>query len=370
MNPSSQHIVRTHFIEPAPLFSFTDLESRRTYAQQIETYIQTLFDDFRPRTEHIAAILLVNIRNLAPNGNLAPIKWGFDNHRTLKGTLNCIDAFTKHYMLLLNPNNSNDSAWAHAVPETLDLRPDHSGDIDDDYLDALTDPDLRDYPEDIDEEDKCRKRDGDVCVVTGKANPKIFWFSPSTLNNTVRNNDMTGNLAGPGGMITGAPFLVIRMPNPFCNKRKLGGSHKAWNMLCVDPALYKPLTSGLCAFKHHEDMPRLKGRFGQTFDMETDWQPLMDELQASQDKSYPPPSSFEKQPITTSGEPLRSGHVTYVTVPEQDVRHLKSAVKVHWACSMFTSLCGASGRPYLLSGKEFGNDVFQWVQDQARQEEE
>lgn len=222
--------------------------------------------------------------------------------------------------------------------------------------------------------------------MTGKANPKISWFSPSTLNNTVRNNDMTGNLAGPGGMITGAPFLVIRMPNPFCNKHKLGGSHKAWNMLCVDQALYKPLTSGLCAFKHHEDvrlvnddvevalqfywMPRLKGRFGQTFDMETDWQPLMDELQASQDKSYPPPSSFEKQPITTSGEPLRSGHVIYVTVPEQDVRHLKSAVKVHWACSMFTSLCGASGRPYLLSGKEFGNDVFQWVQDQARQEEE
>lgn len=41
-------------------------------------------------------------------------------------------------MLLLNPNNSNDSAWAHAVPETLDLRPDHSGDIDDDYLDALS----------------------------------------------------------------------------------------------------------------------------------------------------------------------------------------------------------------------------------------
>lgn len=41
-------------------------------------------------------------------------------------------------MLHLNPNNSNDSAWAHAVPETLDLRPDHSGDIDDDYLDALS----------------------------------------------------------------------------------------------------------------------------------------------------------------------------------------------------------------------------------------
>ncbi|XEU99765.1 hypothetical protein FSHL1_005052 [Fusarium sambucinum] len=117
-------------------------------------------------------------------------------------------------------------------------------------------------------------------------------------------------------------------------------------------------------------MPRTKSRFGQPFEMERDWQGLMNELQASQDKSYPPPSSFQDEPITKSGEPLQSRHLIHVTVPKQDVQYLKSAVKVHWACSMFTSLCGASGRPYLLSGKEYNDPAMQLYQDQGRQSKE
>ncbi|KAG8357733.1 hypothetical protein FVEN_g4483 [Fusarium venenatum] len=385
--------------EPEPLFSFPELELRRAYPQPLETYIRTIYEDlFRLRTEHVAAILLVNFREIKPNGALGPGNDPcavFNDPGWLKGTLNSIDAFCKRYMLHLDTENVAHQDWGHALPETLELWKGNEINTDDltsdfraqDYDSHFrTDAGLQDYPQDTVEEDKCRNRDGNVCVVTGKANPKIFWFFPSTLNNTVIRNDMTGNLAGSGELIADIDLTTIRRPNPFCNKRQLGGSHKAWNMICIDPAIYKPLTSGLCAFKHYEDaklqygnvkvalqfywMPRTKGRFGQPFDMENDWQHLMDELQASQDKSYPPPSSCENEPTTTSGEPLRSGHLIHVIVPDQDVRYLKSAVKVHWACSMFTSLCGASGRPYLLSGKEYDNPIMHRVQHQAIWEEQ
>ncbi|OBS28286.1 hypothetical protein FPOA_02227 [Fusarium poae] len=386
--------MHSDFSDPNPLFSFTDLRTQRKYAQQIEKHIQTLFRNFRLRTKHIAAILLIdNIQHIEPGGALAPMLgcW-FKNQGSLKGKLNCIDAFVKHYMLYLNPDNINGPAWAHSVPETLDIRPDSTADEEGlaafvralDYDSQFrTDNDLEDYPLGVYEEVKCRKRDEDVCVVTGNNNPKIFWFFPPTLNDTKIHNDMTGNLAGSGDFVTGVNLRADREPDPFCNMHQLGGSHKAWNMLCIDPALYNPLTSGLCAFKHFEDttlengnvevtlqfhwMPRTKGRFGKAFDMESDWQNLMDELQVSQDNNYPPPLSFQDEPITKSGEPLRSGHLIHVIVPEQDVQYLKSAVKVHWACSMFTSLCGASGRPYLLSGKEYDDPAMQCYQDQGRQ---
>ncbi|KPA44312.1 hypothetical protein FLAG1_02793 [Fusarium langsethiae] len=315
MDHPSQHIVRAYFSEPEPIFSFTDIDRRRTYAQQLEIYIQTLFGDFHLRTEHVGAILLVAIHHMAPGGVLAPKSARcFDNQASLRGALNCIDAFGKHYMLHLNPDNFVDRAWAPALQETLDLRPDNDDDNNDDDVDAFlrahdydyffrTDTDLQDYPQDIDEEAKCRKGDGDVCVEL---------VAPSRASSSRQSEDQTLSAAG---------------------------------------ANWEDLTKhGICSAS-------------------TQLSTSPSQLQASQDKSYPPPPSLENEYITKSGEPLRSGHLIHLVVPEQDAQFLKSTVKVHWACSLFTSLCGASGRPYLLSGMEYDDPAMQWVQDQARQEE-
>jgi hypothetical protein len=66
----------------------------------------------------------------------------------------------------------------------------------------------------MDEEAKCIERDGNMCVVTGKAlgDPKIFWFVPSTWNDTVEHNNTTGNLALYGHSITGAYFATRLSP--------------------------------------------------------------------------------------------------------------------------------------------------------------
>ncbi|QPC67830.1 hypothetical protein HYE67_010061 [Fusarium culmorum] len=396
MNPSSQNMTHPHFSEPEPFFSLTDFELRRTYAQRTEAHIRTLFHDFRLRTEYVAAIILNDNVYIDDYLSLDPKSYGWRNNPALlQRTLLSNDAFCKHYMLHLDSENFQDPAWILSLPERLDSHPDAV--VDDETLKAEiraldyyshfeTDPHLQDYPYDEDEETKCRKRDGEVCAVTGRANPDVFWFFPPTLNATVEQNDITGNLAWSGSFFMGSIFAAKHKSNPFCDEHKLGGSHKAWNMLCIDPILYDYLTTGFCTFKYHGDtklengdvevalqfywLPQPKARFGQVFDMKKDWQGLMDDLQEHQDKGFPPPAFWNDDCTTKSGEPLRSGHLIYVIVSEQHVEYFKSAIQVHWACSVFTSLCGASGRPYLLSGKEYEDRTMQRFQDLGRQGKE
>jgi hypothetical protein len=84
---------------------------------------------------------------------------------------------------------------------------------------------------------------------------------------------------------------------------------------------------------------------------------MIDDLESFYNKGYPLPSSYDGDLTTKLGEPLRSGHLIYVTIPGHGVKYFKSAVNIHWACVVFTALCGALGRAHLLSDRRFEWDV-------------
>lgn len=112
---------------------------------------------------------------------------------------------------------------------------------------ARTIPTLEDHVRDETEATKCRVRDGNICVVTGKPNPKTYHILPFTCNDTVNHNNNTAYVRGGAGhlvtkdLLSQAPYVS--------NSRTLGGSDKAWNQLCLDPELFSLWAKGYCAFK-------------------------------------------------------------------------------------------------------------------------
>ena len=91
---------------------------------------------------------------------------------------------------------------------------------------------------------KCRKRDKDVYAVTGNRHPVVFWFVSRTWNDTKDHNDAMGNLEG-----SSLDVANVEIRDDILSATELGKTHKAWNMMLVDPNLYACLVQGLCAFK-------------------------------------------------------------------------------------------------------------------------
>lgn len=290
-------------------------------------------------------------------------------------------------MLHIDPKNLTDPAWAHALYRPPMPPPPREQDK---YLfeHAMerrlynrrfqTDPSLPECPRNMEEETKCRDRDGDACVVTGRSGPELFWFIPFTWNDTVEHNDTTGHFRSWGNILVTANLWIAT--NPVCNSRSIGGTHKAWNMLSVDPELHKYLKNGRCAFKFSSSekfdggmvcvtlqfywMPQLKERSGRVLDIHghpNQWFQILADLDTFCKKGCPPPSSECDTLLTKSGEPLRSGHGIQLMMPEREAKHLKSVVAIHWACVVFTALCGGAGRPVLMSCGNMVNPEIQWI---------
>lgn len=233
------------------------------------------------------------------------------------------------------------------------------------------------------EEAKCLDRDGHRCVATGKSSPRVFYFIPFTWNDTVKHMNATGSVH-PGAFL--ADTHLQMWPNPAVSVSKLGATHVAWNMLSIDSILYSYLKDGLCAFKYAEGqeqslgegrvqvtlnlywMPMLKGRFGQLMDLDKDWHALCGEL--ARFDNCPQESSRYGKLRTEANGPVLSGQTVNLTLPEDDVAQFKNAVKVHWASIAFTSVCGAAGRPWLLSGDDPEDESMMRRQDKARLEED
>lgn len=295
-------------------------------------------------------------------------------------------------MLHLDPDNLEDPRWQHAIPEPLEpgMSDEEFEECDHEaFCKAIVhryrfstlehlQPVRRSRSTVKAEEARCRSRDEGTCVVTGKPLPQIFSFIPFTWNDTVEHMNHTGDTR------RGIFDLGVRLldgPNPPCNARALGGSHKAWSMLCIGKDLCRYLKNGLCAFKWLTNnpapddpddieitlqfhwMPILELRYGRKMDINrrgarNDYRKLVEDIK-----------SFDQGPQVTHkygtvmdgyGKPLRSGHLIHITMPKQDAEQCRDAVKVHWACVVYAALCGAAGRPWLLSD-EAQDQSMEWV---------
>ena len=296
-------------------------------------------------------------------------------------------------MLHLDPDNLKDPKWQHAVYKLPCPQPDS---LDIPWEDWQTHCKARKYHirfraksdlppvlRNTAEEAKCLDRDGHKCVATGKSSPRVFYFIPFTWNDTFEHMNATGSVRG-GAIL--ADTDLLSGPDPAVSVTKLGATHVAWNMLSIDSVLYSYLKDGLCAFRYAKGqeqllgegrvqvtlnlywMPMLKGRFGLLMDLDKDWPTLCGELARFENCSQ---ESFEYGKLRTEAKaPVLSGHAVKITLPEDDVTQFKNAVNVHWASIVFTAVCGAAGRPWLLSGDDPEDESMMKRQDKARFEED
>ncbi|QPC76678.1 hypothetical protein HYE68_007430 [Fusarium pseudograminearum] len=296
-------------------------------------------------------------------------------------------------MFHLDPNNLTEDAWSHAKPrlphyqhpvnqELFDMEPEVIKAAM--YYDSCfkTDPELLPVHPNKEQETLCLERDGRKCVLTGESNIRIFYFIPITWNDTVDHNNATGMLKQASADL--ADINLVNAPDKICSIRELGSSHKAWNMLCVEDHLYDHLVKGLCAFRFmgYERMrggkaltklvfywmPRLPELSNFDLDNETSFD--MDsqhsrftqeavELIKRLDEYYGQgcPAMFEE--TSEIGMRIRSGQEVDIEMSKEDAEKFESAVKVHWACVLFTALCGGAGRAWGLTGMDLSDGSLQ-----------
>ncbi|KAH7198752.1 uncharacterized protein B0J16DRAFT_410226 [Fusarium flagelliforme] len=385
-----------NFQPPPPLIPFSESGYRLDRAQiLLELLKEEFWQNHKPymRGEELVTILMVAREDLENDGQLS---------RDDDSDYPCIPSQTEnlkniaqscmHYMLHLDPDNLEDPRWQHAIFVPLEEQPPLDGLYAQDVLDhdvinqsiiyrnrfktlECLRPVRRSRSTVKAEEAKCWNRDKGTCVVTGKPLGHIFYFIPFTWNDTVEHMNATGEIVGG---IFDLGVDLFDGPTPPCNVSALGGSHKAWNMLSVDLVLRRYLKDGLCAFQWLTTDPAPNGEVRVT--LQFHWMPLL-ELRWGQRmninrrgsrndfrKLVEDIKNFDHGPQIThkygtvmdkQGKPLRSGQLIHIMMSKQDAEQCRDAVKVHWGCVVYTALCGAAGRPWLLAAE---------VEDESREE--
>ncbi|KAF4958869.1 hypothetical protein FGADI_2071 [Fusarium gaditjirri] len=392
-----------NFIEPDPLLSLFESSKRLEYAKQLEASIQTnhadMLPDFRLDIYHIATILTLHPRNFTPglrfsmetrliNGR----PYRANHHLKIVENLEEIPPFCRHYMMNLGAADIAPELQAYVLMDD-EPQPTYS-DVDSDDMDVdlkrlwrkhtRTIPSLKDHVRDEAEAARCRVRDGNICIVTGKPNPKTYHIIPFTCNDTVKHNNKTEDVR------EGAERLVLNsfgMEAGFVvNPRTLGGSDKEWNQICLDPELYSWWAKGYCAFKfmgsqnvgEGKEMATLQFRWmplirKRPYTMmnihgtgpENDWLNLMDELDTFHAQHQPPPTIGDRtlRATTKTGALLRSGYLINICLPKDDVKRFEVAVDLQWYSIIFMAFISAAGNPEMPPRDSLQEKVVTWLED-------
>ncbi|KAF5608461.1 uncharacterized protein FSUBG_4679 [Fusarium subglutinans] len=97
---------------------------------------------------------------------------------------------------------------------------------------------------------KCKERDGNACVITGMADPDVCHIFPFALNETVDNTNRTKKFFAATEALVSADFRRTYTPL-MANASNLGGSDKAWNLICLNKTLHDWWGRAYWGFQYH-----------------------------------------------------------------------------------------------------------------------
>ncbi|RBR25376.1 uncharacterized protein FIESC28_01813 [Fusarium coffeatum] len=226
-----------------------------------------------------------------------------------------------------------------------------------------TDPDLPTIAEAKPEEiSKVCSRDKGRCMVTQSPEVKYFWFFPFTWNNSPPNNNATGNLEGASVDLADVDML----DGGLLIAAEIGKTHKSWNIMCIDRVLYDFVVRGWGGFRFEEAgrpndkgvvkvklrfywMPQMTGRFNRESTNDKEMMDIANEFNAFVRAGCPAPPTYPKG---ADFKVPKSGQLFAVERDASDVERFTSVVKIHWACVVYTALCGGAGRPQFMTGMD------------------
>ncbi|RKK84809.1 hypothetical protein BFJ68_g2101 [Fusarium oxysporum] len=214
---------------------------------------------------------------------------------------------------------------------------------------------LNDHVCDLVEEAKCLERDGNSCVVLGTVDPMVSHIIPYTWWDTKEHGNTTGDIKFRG---PGLPSVNLLGGNCYVyNPHELRGTDKNESKVTLQ-------------FRW---MPRTKKCLGQEIDISgtghgSDSRQLIDELNLFHDQGNPTPVSCEGalRHLTRSGKPLPSGYLIHINMQTDETKRFKEAIDIQWACILFAAFSGAAGNPELPSRQNPDDKAMQWIQSQAR----
>ncbi|KAF5569293.1 hypothetical protein FPHYL_2108 [Fusarium phyllophilum] len=357
-----------NFIEPDPLVSLFESSRRFEYTKQLKATIQSdcayLFPNFRLDLYHVATILTIPSRTLSHPFGLSIESclidghpYGGNNHNEILEKLEEIPPFYRYYMMNLGAADVAPELQPYALRDN-EPQPTYSdvdsGDMDVDFKKLLrrhvrTIPTLEDHLRDEAEAVKCRARDGNICVVTGKPNPKTYHILPFTCNDTVNHNNNTAYVRKGAGILL---LKDISAQAPYVsNSRALGGSDKAWNQLCLDPEFYNWWAKGYCAFKFMGSQDIGEGM--EMVTLQFRWMPQIKKRSGGS----------TLRATTKTGAPLRSGHLIHICLPKDDVERLEVVINLQWCSILFMAFIGAAGSPEMPLRDGVHEKVMTWLED-------
>ncbi|EWZ01015.1 hypothetical protein FOYG_00716 [Fusarium oxysporum NRRL 32931] len=348
---------------PGHLLSLDELEERREYAKQLESYMKRGFREFRLRADHASTMLLAPIRHSRPG------------QRNLYG----IAPFCKYYLIqhcvgsIIDPTPAQSSPQitkSSAIPgsSVSECESDNGFPWNWDMPMFGTNLKLNDQVRDLVEEAKCLERDGNSCVVLGTVDPMVSHIIPYTWWDTKEHGNTTGDIKFRG---PGLPSVNLLGGNCYVyNPHELRGTDKVWNMICLHPDLHKNESKVTLQFRW---MPRTKKCLGQEIDISdtghgSDSRQLIDELNLFHDQGSTPPVSCEKslRHLTRSGKLLPSGYLIHINMQTDETKRFKETIDIQWACILFAVFSGAADNPELPSRQNPDDKAMQWIQSQAR----
>ncbi|KPM44455.1 hypothetical protein AK830_g2138 [Neonectria ditissima] len=390
---------------PRQIIAIHEAEIRSSFAKNIQQKIRIVKSDFTLSAHDFAFIMTVPLSELQPGGSLS----ASNAAHTLQSVLSRAYDLTGHFLQCLPETQKTKIATSNRTPSSLPLpavrrspretaRVDYREEPDDFDERGPTEPrsdyDVGPVGRRTSEKDKCRMRDGNVCVVTGTQNPEVCHIVPFKWNDTQQAIRITDYVLFPTAVVLMGVQWSDENTSLLRNPAQQGSSDKVWNMLCLNCQLHFWWPKCFFAFRCLGSVPILdaetdrvsdsvhvrlqfywlphyEGRKNTTMNID-DWRTWVDDVDSFQRKGYSSLGSNVAASKATTNFPIISGHIIHVKMTQADAIPFKAMMDLQWAVTVIGALSGGADPPefddYDDDDDENDARVSNWAQEYAKQD--